>query len=263
MELSKFTLPATLLVAMPSCSSLPGFEDPQFAVHPVFTLYKVEGRVGTPSPLIQVSDLGLGDPESDFGTGATYGDGFSGLKFDALIMDQKPRKTELIPGNYGPILASEGVRSEFRMHAYRLSYTALLYEYENEEDEWWVKAGITPMLSYQQIKFRVDSTTTPSSYRFNLEGGIPFLGATVAAGRGPLTVTAFYGYNDDAAFNTDYDGTFHDVDIRANYYFEDQDITLFAGWRRLDLSGSKTTNGYSVESDFTISGVFLGLELTF
>jgi len=257
------TLLAALLAAMPACSWLPGLDDPQFAAHPYYTLFEVEGRTGMTSPLIDLNDLGLGDHESDFGGGVTYGDGFSGLKFDALVMDQKPKKTETLPANYGTLTGGDSVRSEFKMQSYRLSYTALVYEYENEEDEWWVKVGIGPMISYQEIKFRIDSTTTTNSERLKLKGGIPFLAPTIAAGRGPLSVTATYGYNHDVALGSDFEGTFQDIEVRANYYFEDQDITFFAGWRRLDLPGSTTEDGLRTHADFKISGVFLGLELTF
>jgi len=262
-KLLTLALPAALLAAMPACSWLPGFDDPQLALHPYYTQFEVEGRTSMGSPLIDLNDLGLGDHESDFGSGVTYGDGFSGLRFDVLLMDQKPKQTETLPANYGTLMGGDSVRSEFKMQAFRLSYTALVYEYEHEEDEWWVKVGVGPMLSYQEIKFRVDSTTSTSFERFKLQGGIPFPAATLAAGRGPLSVTAIYAYNDDVAFGADFEGTFQDIEIRANYYFEDQDITVFAGWRRLDLPGSKAEDGFRVDADFKISGAFLGLELVF
>jgi hypothetical protein len=262
-KLSTLTLPVTLLVAMPSCSWLPGFDDPRFTVHPYYTQYEVEGRVGSPSPLIPLTDLGLGDDESDYGGGMAYGDGFSGLRFDAIVMDQEPKKTRTLPANFGTVMGGDSVRSEFKMQAYRLSYTALVYDYKNQEDEWWVKAGIGPMVTYQQIRFRVDSTTSSNSQRIKLEGGIPFPAATLAAGRGPLSVTATYAYIENVAFGSDFDGSFQDIDVRVNYYFEDPDVTLFAGWRRMDLPGSKFENGVDTEADFRIKGLFLGLELTF
>jgi hypothetical protein len=257
-------LPTLILIGLlPACSWLPGFDDPQFAAHPYYTQLEVEGRAGMGGPLIPLSDFGLRDHDSDYGGAVTYGDGFSGLKFDALLMDQSPKKTEILPANYGTLMGNDSVRSEFKMQAYHLSYNALVYDYVNEDEEWWVKAGIGAMISYQEIKFRVKSATTLDSERFTLRGGIPFPMATLAAGRGPLSVTATYGYNDDAAFGSDFSGSFQDVEVRAAYYFEDQDITLFAGWRRLDLPGSKTDDGFRVDADFKISGVFLGLELTF
>lgn len=260
---STLALPAALLMVMPACSWLPGFDDPRYAVLPYYTQLQVEGRTGKPSPLIRLDDLGLEDYESDYGVIATYGDGFSGLKLDVLLLDQKPKKTETLPADYGSLLATDSVRSHFEMETYRLSYNALVYDHESEEGEWWVKAGIGAMISYQEIEFRVNSTTGTNSERFTLQGGIPFPMATLATGRGPLSVTASYGYNDDVAFGSDYEGSFQDLEVRANYYFEDQDITLFAGWRRLDLPGSKFDDGLRVNADFRISGVFLGLQLVF
>jgi len=248
---------------LPACSWLPGFDDPHYALHPYYTQFEVEGRTGMQSPLIRLNDLGLGDHYSDLGGSLTYGDNFSGLRFDVLVMDQAPKKTMTLPDSYGTLTGGDSVRSKFEMQAYRLSYNAQIYAYENEKEQWWVKAGIGPMISYQEIKFRVASTTTSNSESFKLQGGIPFPAATLAAGRGPLSITATYAYNHDVAFGADFEGSFQDAEVRANYFFEDQDITLFAGWRRLDLPGSKTEDGFPVDADFQIGGLFLGLELTF
>lgn len=252
-----------LVGLVPACSWLPGFADPQFAVRPYYTQFEVEGRTGMTAPLIRLTDLGMGDHDSDFGGAVTYGDGFSGLTLDVLSMDQKPKQTETLPANYGSLTGGDSVRSEFEMQSYRLSYVAKVYDYVNEQDEWWVKAGIGAMISYDDIKFRVNSTTTSSFERLELEGAIPFPLVCLAAGRGPVSVTATYGYNDDVAFGSDFDGSFQDLEVRANYYFEDQDITLFAGWRRMDLPGTTTEDGIRTHADFKVSGLFLGLQLTF
>ncbi len=125
-----------------------------------------------------------------------------------------------------------------------------------------MKLGVGPILSYQQIKFRVDSTTDARKESFTLEGGIPFPAVTVAAGLGPVSVTAIYAYNYDVATG-DLEGTFQNVQVRADYYLENQDLTIFAGWRRLDIGGAKSDNGLKVEADYKISGAFLGLEWRF
>ena len=271
-KLLTLTLPVGLLVAMPACSWLPGFDDPEFGLHPYYTQYEVEGRTSMQfrvgsivvnGSTIQLTDMGMGDHESDFGGGITYGDGFSGLRFDVLIMDQKPKNTELLPARYGDLLANDPVRSHFKMQEYRLAYTAQVYEFQHEEDEWWVKLGVGPILSYQQIKFRVDSTTDTRKESFTFEGGIPFPAVTVAAGLGPVSVTAIYAYNHDVATGGDLEGTFQDVQVRADYYLEDQDLTIFAGWRRLDIGGAQSDNGLEVEAEYKISGAFLGLEWRF
>ncbi|MHC4516012.1 MAG: hypothetical protein ACYTGW_08270 [Planctomycetota bacterium] len=273
----KKLLTLSLLAALtPACTWLPdfetGFDDPTFAVHPRYTQYEVEGKTrmqfesgGTifNGDVIDLTDMGLGDHESDFGGGVSYGDGFSGLRFDALLMDQKPKNTEILPANYGELLAADSVRSEFEMQEYRFSYTAQVYEFEHEEDEWWVKVGIGPMLTYVQTKLKVQSTTTTRAESLELQGGIPFPAVTVRGGLGPFSATAMYAYNDDVAFGSDLEGSFQDVEVRAEYYLEDQDLTIFAGWRRLDVSGSKYDEGLQGDADYKISGVFLGLRWQF
>ena len=262
-----------LLWATSACAGLPGFDDPEFGAHPYYTLYEVEGRtnmqyqVGSSifdSSSIQLTDIGMGDHQSDFGGGVTYGDGFSGLALDTLLMEQKPKNTEILPANYGVIPAGEPVRTEFKMTEVRMSYTAQVYEFQHEEDEWWVKLGVGPMLSYERIKLRVGSTSdTAIAESFTLDGGIPFPVVTVAAGRGPVSVTTTFAYNHDIAIGSDLEGTFQDIQVRASYYMEDQDLTIFAGWRRLDVGGSETVGGLKAEADYKISGGFLGLEWRF
>ena len=88
-----------------------------------------------------------------------------------------------------------------------------------------------------------------------------------AAGRGSISYLGFglvgdYGIS-PGTYLGDLDGLPQDLRVMLTYTFEDQDLSVQAGYRRSWLEFSGEQGQYDYEADVTIDGYLIGIEFTF
>ena len=230
-------------------------------------LYRMTGKTRM-QPGAQPSTMGqlaAGKRDEDPAARISYGDGFSGFDLDYLLLDMKTPTVGQTQDVWGSIPAGVDVLTEVKLEEIRLRYIAGLYDYQDEDEEKWFKAGLGVQLGHKELSLDVRQDGTSNSQKIKPTDDVtPYIAFRLAGGRGPIGVTADFAYNDDWAIGTgDLEGRMFDLEIRASYYIEAQDLTLFGGYRRFDIpaSGNEGPNRYDI--DVTVDGYFFGFQFVF
>lgn len=255
-----------------SCSSWPGLEDPSLSIAPRMSLLKMQGRTRMQSGAPPANNLssgvervGAGERDEELGLRIGYGDGFSGFEAEYMFLDTEATKIGQTEAPWGSIPFGVDVRSKSIMDEIRLRYIAGLFSWTDEDEENWFKAGLGAQFTHREMNFTITQDGTDNSQKIEIKDDLsPMLAARLAGGRGPWSVQADFAINDDWAFGTgNLEGRFTDMQARANYYFEDQDLTLFAGYRRFEIPATGNEGDLRYDVDFTLDGLFFGFSFQF
>lgn len=274
MPASKRCLVLAPCLLVGACASWPGMENPTLALAPKIALLRMTGatRMQSPggsgpttNPPSGVEQLGAGKRDEELGVALTYGDGFSGFEADYMLLDMQTSTLGVTAAPWGSIPGGVAVDTKILMDELRLRYIAQLFEWTDEDDEYWFKAGAGIQLAHHEMNFTVRQDGTSNSQKIEIKDDLsPYLALRLAGGRGAATVTLDLNGNDGWEFGTgDLDGQFYDVSVQANYYFEAQDLTVFGGYRRFDIPASGSQGPFRFDTDFTLDGLFFGLRFVF
>jgi hypothetical protein len=260
--------------SLTSCASWPGLDDPFISIAPEYTLFRLKGQTrmeaGTPNfgrrGENSVSDLGADDREDNVGIRATYGDGASGFEFHYARFESHSSQTGVAKNEWGVIPLGETVDTRVTMDEFRLRYIAAWALYSGADDEEWIKAGVGLQLGHRELSFDIRGISSGVGQKIQIKDDItPMLAVRIAGRQGPWGVTIDLAYNHDWSFGTgDFNGSLYDGSIRASYYVEAQDVTIFGGYRRFNLPArGGMAGGHEFDTDFTVDGYVLGFEYVF
>jgi hypothetical protein len=247
-------------------------DDPSWSLAPELALFQLTGRTQMQSvapPFLRgvqtLDNFGAGNRDEQLGVRLSYGAGFSGFDLDYHRSDMHSTEIGRTTEDWGAIPAGTDVTSRILMEEIRLRYVAAIYDWADAETEGWFKAGVGLQLAHREIDFTARDVNSTNAQRIAIKDDVaPMLAVRLAAGRGPLDVTLDYAINDDWGFGTgDFDQRFYDLSVRASYFLEAQDLTLFGGYRRFDIPSRGNEQGLEYRTDFTFDGLFFGLRFIF
>jgi predicted porin len=159
--------------------------------------------------------------------------------------------------------AGDFVRTQVRMDEWRLRYIARVFEHETD-NELRARFGLGATLAHRDLDF--DAVEVSSARRQALhikDDGVVYAAARAEVGYGALALRGDYGFSRNWTFGGDWHGDFHDLELTANYAFADQDVTVFAGYRRSELPARGQQSGQDFDADFVLDGFFVGARLGF
>jgi hypothetical protein len=262
----------TALLCLGGCSTIPGLEEPRITLIPQVALLEIEGDTmmqsnsGGPianNPEMELRQFGLGDRDSEFGGTVRMGDGFSGIDVSVLTFDHKTSRDGSLSQDWGDLLQGDVVKTEFDGLELRARYIAQLFEYETENNVVF-RLGAGLALAHREFTLRAREASGVRRQQIDMkDNGVPYIAA-----RGQVRYMGFglemdYAISPDITFGGDFDGVLQDLELMGTYTFEDQDLTVYAGYRRSYLEANGNEGPLVYEVDFIIDGYVLGIEFTF
>lgn len=227
-------------------------------------MQSVSGGLKVDNPTIDLDDFGAADRDEAYGGSLAIGDGFSGLEISYLQLDGRSSRRGTLTSDWGALRQGDQVTPEYRLDEYRLSYVARVFGYGFLEDEAEVVLGAGAMLAHRDLRFAANEVSGARSQKVKMsDDGLPYLGGRLRASYLQFGAQVDYMINPDVDFGGDYEGINQDLELRLTYTLEDQDLTLFAGYRRQELGASGNEGVFRFDTDMTLEGFVLGFSFRF
>lgn len=267
------TLVFTAPTLLGGCAWIPGLDDPGFTVAPRMELMEIRGKTRMQSisgglkidnPTIDLDDFGAADRDEAYGGTLAIGDGFSGLEISYLQLDARSSRRGTLTSDWGALRQGDQVTPEYRFDEYRIRYVARVFGYEIMEDKADIVLGVGAMLAHRDMRFAANEVSGARSQKVkSSDDGLPYLGGRLRADYLQFGAQVDYMINPDVDFGGDYEGVNQDFEARLFYTLEDQDLTLFAAYRRQELGASGNEGVFRFDSDLTLASFVLGFSFRF
>jgi hypothetical protein len=266
---------AFLLLApcvLTGCSAVPGFDDPRFTAAAHLAHLRLRGTTALQSgaggaivsnPPIDVRAFGIEDREDNVGGTLALGEGFSGLELHYLRFETRSLTPAPMPASWGAIDAGDAVRADADLTEWRLRYIARLLGPELGEQV-ALRIGAGAALAHRELDFAATEASIARRHEIHIhDDGVAYAAARGELAWGPAALRADYAYSDDWTFGGDWRGQLDDLEITASYSFEDQDVLVFAGYRRATLPARGSERALIFDTDFVLDGFFVGGRFSF
>lgn len=258
--------------ALAACTAVPGFDDPQVTASAHLAMFRLRGNSALQSgsggaivsnPPIDVRAFGIDHREDDVGGMLAVGDGFSGLELHHLRFRTESVNSAPMPASWGRIDAGDAVRADADLSEWRLRYVAGFVDQEIGE-RLSLRIGAGGLLAHRNMDFAASEIGGARRHEIRIrDDGVVYATTRGEIAWGPAALRADYAYSDDWTFGGDWNGHLDDLEITASYAFEDQDATVFAGYRRALLSARGHESALTYDADLVLDGFFVGGRLRF
>ena len=263
---------AAILLGAGGCASWPGLDNPQISLAPYLALYTLEGQARMQSAAggaivnnaaMPIATLGLRERDDDWGGTLAIGDGFSGFELSYLRLDMDDTETGTLTADFGAVPAGTVVNATAKMDEFRFGYVAQAFLWENDQGL-YAKLGGGLTLVHRELDFVVQQEDGPARQAIRAKDvGLPYLKGRLDVGYRQFGIDVDYAWNPDLELGGDFSGTLQDLEVVAHFTLEDQDLTLYAGYRRSDLPASSREGPFRYDADFELEGFFLGIRFSF
>lgn len=275
------SLSILILLALPSCvSSWPGLDDPTLTIAPEYTALRMKGKTRMESGIpptrnsnLTVQDLGADGREDNIGIRLSYGNDTSGFDFHynrfeahSSGLGEARDAWGAIPAPSGSPLTPDEVDTRVTMDEFRARYIASFTMWEDEDlEDYWFTAGVGLQVGHKEMTFDVRGITSNTGQKILIKDDLsPMLAIRLQAQRGQLGVRLDAAINDDWSVGTgNLTGRFYDVSLVASYYLDAQDLTVFAGYRRFNITSRGNEAHLEFDTDFVLDGYLLGVQFIF
>ena len=263
------------MVFLAGCSAIPGLAEPRVSLAPHVVLLDIEGDTNMQSrsggPIINNPEMNLDafaatDRNSEFGGSVRIGDGFSGITIDFLDIDNSTSANGFLTNDWGDLRAGDTVNTEIEGYEFRIRYIAQFFEhsFETDNEDVRVQVGAGPGFATRKIEFKVTESSQTRRQNINAQDdGVLYIASRAKVSYSGFAAVADYQISPSFNFGGDFDDTLWDLELLGTYTFEDQDLTVYAGWRRSELPASGREGDFEYDLDLTFDGWILGLEFTF
>lgn len=269
---SASALPALVLSLLAGCAAVPGLDDPRVEFAPYYAAYRLGGDTSLQSGSggsvvsnapIDTSAFALNRRDDDYGGSLSLGDGFSGFDLHYLKLEMKALSATPLPAGWGALDAGDLVRTQVDLDEWRLRYIARVFAHETD-NELSARLGLGAALAHRDLDFDAVEINSARRQTLHLEDdGVAYAAARAELGYGAMTLRADYAFSSDWTFGGEWHGDFHDLELAANYLFADQDLAVFAGYRRSELPARGQQSGLDFDADFVLDGFFVGVRFGF
>jgi hypothetical protein len=257
-----------------ACSSIPGLDDPDVGLEPFLTLYRFRGRTSmasvengavTRNPSQDLRTLGHTSRDEGFGGRIAIGDGFSGFEAHFLQVDNLTTKRGTLEANYGTLSTGDVVTTELNMIEVRAAYTGevLGHEFELNDEPLTVRWGLGAALANRQIDLILHNVNGPDERNELRDNLVPYATTRLRFDHRNAGLQVDYGINPEYDFGNEFEGILSDVEVRLDYTFDVQGVTLFAAYRYAQLDGFDNADGLFFRNDFVVEGYTLGARISF
>ena len=261
-----------LLLLLGGCTAIPGLNKPKVSLVPQYSVLKVSGDTSMQSPAPSgptnnpeqsLDNFGMGSFDGDIGGMVRLGDGFSGIEFGYLRLDNTDTRSGTLTSNWGNLLAGDTVNSKLEGDEFRLRYLGQVIDYENEST-FLAGLGFGGMLAHRNFTFRTTAQNVARSQDVTMrDSGVFYIAGRARLGYYGFALTGDYAISPGLNFGGDFDDTLQDAELTLSYTFTDQNVTLAAGYRWEDLPAQGNEGGLDWQMDLRIEGFVLGIEVTF
>ncbi len=260
---------ATLPI-LASCSLIPGLPNPTSTFEPRMELPKLKGKTSRhsasgPNAPIDVPSFGLGSTDEEFGGVFSYGNGFSSIDFGYMKFDMSTTQHRALPNDWGTLLKDDSVAGSLGMEEFRLRYITEIWSQSfHDQEPLTLRLGVGGVLAHREMTFEaIESTGARRDKVRAKDNGLPYLAMRAAVDYQGFSLCANYALNPDLNFGAEFDGVQQDLELIGRYVLEDQDMILFFGYRRQNLSSSGHSGDFDFATDFVIDGFLLGFQIPF
>lgn len=249
---------------------MPGLEDPDIAVEPFLTLYEFRGNTsmdsaGGPNVSQDLRTFGHDERDEGFGGRLVVGDGFSGIELMFMQVDNLTTTRGTIEADYGVLSVGDVVTTEVNLLELQGGYTGEIvdFEFDFRDEPVQVRWGLGGKIVHRQLEFVARDINGPIQ-RNQLDDNLtPYATTRLRFDYLDFGLQADYGINPDLDFGQELEGTLSDIEVRIDYTFDLQGVTVFGAYRRAELVGADSANGLEFEHDLALEGFTLGARVAF
>jgi hypothetical protein len=265
---------AFALLACGSCASPPSPLDPQIVVSPYYAVYSLRGHtsmqslpggVPTNNAAIGLSDFGQGAHDGDIGLRMDIGDGFSGFRIDYFKLDNYSSRRGVLADNWGSLSGGDTAGMRARMDELRLSFAYELMGTKFDMRGHDVKLRLAPAAVYavRPMDLHAFNSVGGAESQHVSDDGELFAGLRGRVQYRDFAFDAEYAISPGWNLGGDFTGTQQDLEFRFVWRVPNQDVGVFAGYRRALLSTSGNSNGQDFKDELVMDGLQFGLAISF